>query len=71
YHFGGYGKTTKALDEFKTRIATNNRIPLDRVYTLKMMAGIFDLAQKGFFKSGSTLLVLHTGGLQGNYPNKS
>lgn len=65
YHFGGYGKTTHALEEFKTNFERKNRIPLDPVYTAKMMAGIFDVAQKGFFKTGSTILVIHTGGLQG------
>lgn len=65
YHFGGYGKTTAVLKEFKTKFETEHGIPLDLVYTAKMMAGIVDLVQKGFFKKGSTLLALHTGGLQG------
>lgn len=65
YYFGGYGKTTNALEEFKSNFEKKNRIPLDPVYTAKMMAGIFDLVQKRFFKTGSTLLAIHTGGLQG------
>jgi 1-aminocyclopropane-1-carboxylate deaminase len=65
YHFGGYGKTTAALEQFKSHFETRNTIPLDNVYTAKMMAGIFDLVQKSFFKTGSTLLAIHTGGLQG------
>jgi 1-aminocyclopropane-1-carboxylate deaminase len=65
YHFGGYGKTTRALAEFKKDLENKNRILLDDVYTVKMMAGIFDLVQKNFFKTDSTLLALHTGGLQG------
>jgi 1-aminocyclopropane-1-carboxylate deaminase len=28
-----------------------------------MMAGIFDLLTKGFFKKGSRILALHTGGI--------
>jgi 1-aminocyclopropane-1-carboxylate deaminase/D-cysteine desulfhydrase-like pyridoxal-dependent ACC family enzyme len=35
------------------------------VYTGKMMYGITDLIQKGFFKKGSKILAIHTGGLQG------
>jgi 1-aminocyclopropane-1-carboxylate deaminase len=65
YHFGGYGKTTTALEKFKNNFEKKNHIPLDLVYTAKMVAGVFDLIQKGFFKTGTTLLVIHTGGLQG------
>lgn len=64
YHFGGYGKTTSALEEFKTDFERKTNIPLDPVYTTKMMAGIIDLVRKGFFKSGNTVLAIHTGGLQ-------
>jgi 1-aminocyclopropane-1-carboxylate deaminase len=66
YPFGGYGKTTSALEEFKNAFEKRNKIPLDPVYTAKMMAGVFDLVQKNMFKKGSTLLAIHTGGLQGN-----
>lgn len=65
YHFGGYGKTTLALQEFKNNFERKHNTPLDLVYTAKMMAGVFDLVQKGFFNSGSTLLAIHSGGLQG------
>lgn len=72
YHFGGYGKTTPALEEFKNYFEQKNNIPLDPVYTVKMMAGVFDLVQKEFFKPGSTFLAIHSGGLQKFcYPNKS
>lgn len=66
YHFGGYGKTTPVLDQFKNHFEGRNNIPLDNVYTAKMMAGVFDLAQKEFFKTDTTILALHTGGLQKN-----
>ncbi len=67
YHFGGYGKITNELKEFLQETKDNNQLPLDLVYTGKMLWGIFDLIQKDFFKQGSTLLILHTGGLQNNY----
>lgn len=63
YHFGGYAKTTPALLDFIHEMKKSN-LPLDPVYTGKMIYGIFDLAQKGFFPSGSTVLAIHTGGLQ-------
>jgi 1-aminocyclopropane-1-carboxylate deaminase len=65
YHFGGYGKTTSSLEEFKTDFERKNSIPLDHVYTAKMMVGVLDLVKKSFFKTGITILALHTGGLQG------
>jgi 1-aminocyclopropane-1-carboxylate deaminase len=46
-------------------IQTQFQIPLDHIYTAKMFFGVFDLIKKDFFKSGSTVLLLHTGGLQG------
>ncbi len=64
YHFGGYGKRTCRLDEF-IRQWDMQHIPLDPVYTAKALFGVLDLAKKGFFKRDSTVLFLHTGGLQG------
>ena len=65
YHFGGYAKVTVELIEFINAFKKNTGIPLDPVYTGKMMFGIFDLMDKGFFSKGSKVLALHTGGLQG------
>jgi 1-aminocyclopropane-1-carboxylate deaminase len=65
YHFGGYGKATSELKNFITEINDIHQLPLDIVYTSKMFFGVLDLITKGYFKSGSTVLVLHTGGLQG------
>jgi 1-aminocyclopropane-1-carboxylate deaminase len=67
YHFGGYGKATSELKKFIQEIKTTHQLPLDAVYTGKMLFGILDLATKNYFKEGSTILMLHTGGLQNNY----
>jgi 1-aminocyclopropane-1-carboxylate deaminase len=64
YHFGGYAKQTPQLIEFITSFRATHKVPLDFVYTAKMMSGIYDLISKGFFKRGSTVLAIHTGGLQ-------
>ena len=64
YHFGGYGKPNEAVFSFIRDQQPN--LPLDAVYTAKMMLGLIDLAKKGYFESGYRLLALHTGGLQGN-----
>jgi len=65
YHFGGYGKIKPELISFINRFKKRFNISLDPIYTGKMMYGIFDLIEKGFFPKDSKLLVIHTGGLQG------
>lgn len=65
YHFGGYAKTTSALMKFINDFENEHHIPLDPVYTAKMMFGVFDMIKKNFFPRGSRILVVHTGGLQG------
>lgn len=66
YHFGGYAKKDKTLIEFMNSFYSEFNISTDFVYTGKMMFGVFDLLKKGYFKKGSKILCLHTGGLQGN-----
>ncbi|MCW3085957.1 MAG: hypothetical protein JWP12_3323 [Bacteroidetes bacterium] len=66
YHFGGYAKTKPELLRFMQDFENTHHIPLDFIYTGKMMYGIYDLMQKGEFKIGETIIALHTGGLQGN-----
>ena len=44
-------------------LARTEGIPLDPVYTGKVMAGLIGLARKGFFKPNERILFLHTGGL--------
>ncbi|WP_428660881.1 1-aminocyclopropane-1-carboxylate deaminase/D-cysteine desulfhydrase [Runella sp.] len=65
YHFGGYGKETKELMEFIADFEHQTNIPLEQVYTGKMMFGIVDLVRQGYFKRGEVIVALHTGGLQG------
>ena len=65
YHFGGYAKIDKALIQFMNLFLENTKIQLDPVYTGKMLFGLYDLVEKGFFPSSSRILAIHTGGLQG------
>ncbi|MCF8274599.1 MAG: pyridoxal-phosphate dependent enzyme [Flavobacteriaceae bacterium] len=65
YHFGGYAKVNETLIQFINQFKNDNNIQLDPVYTGKMMFGIFDLLEKGYFPKGSKILAIHTGGLQG------
>lgn len=66
YHFGGYAKVKPELLHFIEQFEKSHNIPLDFIYTGKMMYGIYDLLQKGFFKNKETIVAVHTGGLQGN-----
>lgn len=66
YHFGGYAKRAGELILFMNEFYEKNKIPLDFVYTAKMMFGVNDLISKNFFPQDSNILCLHTGGLQGN-----
>lgn len=65
YHFGGYAKWSPELINFIRRFKSEHGIALDPVYTGKLFFGLFDLASKGHFPRGSTVLAVHTGGLQG------
>ncbi|WP_372753579.1 1-aminocyclopropane-1-carboxylate deaminase/D-cysteine desulfhydrase [Mariniflexile sp.] len=65
YHFGGYAKINTDLITFINEFKNNFNVPLDPVYTGKMMFGIMDLIEKDYFPKGSKLLAIHTGGLQG------
>lgn len=66
YHFGGYAKWKPELIEFIHWFFKEFGVVLDPVYTGKMVFGAFDLIQKNYFPTGSKVLLLHTGGLQGN-----
>ncbi|MBC7408271.1 MAG: 1-aminocyclopropane-1-carboxylate deaminase/D-cysteine desulfhydrase [Arcicella sp.] len=66
YIFGNYGKTTLELIKFIIEFEKRNpSIKLEQVYTGKMMFGVYDMIQKGKFKEGTTICVIHTGGLRG------
>jgi 1-aminocyclopropane-1-carboxylate deaminase len=65
YHFGGYGKVNEELIQFINRFYEQTGIPLDPIYTGKMVFGVIDLIQKNYFPNNSKILLIHTGGLQG------
>ncbi|MCU4580968.1 pyridoxal-phosphate dependent enzyme [Acinetobacter gyllenbergii] len=65
YCCGGYAKTTTELLQFMQHFEQQYAIPLEQVYTAKMMMGLFDLIQQPYFPENSRILAIHTGGLQG------
>jgi len=66
YHFGGYAKNNETLFQFMHDFETEYSMPLDCVYTAKMFYGLFDLIKNKHFKKGTSIVAIHTGGLQGN-----
>ncbi|MBC8032521.1 MAG: pyridoxal-phosphate dependent enzyme [Chitinophagaceae bacterium] len=66
YHQGGYAKRTPELLQFMNEFYRLTAIPTDFVYTGKLMMAFTDLLTKDYFKPGSRVLLIHSGGLQGN-----
>jgi 1-aminocyclopropane-1-carboxylate deaminase len=65
YHFGGYAKINTALIEFINKFKDSYKVPLDPVYTGKMLFGVTDMLNKGVLPKDAKILAIHTGGLQG------
>lgn len=65
YHFGGYAKWNDELIDFIRKVEMEFGIPLDQVYTGKMMFGLAGMMRIGVFEKGCRILVIHSGGLQG------
>lgn len=66
YHFGGYAKHPKTLIDFMNEWFLQTTLPSDFVYTGKLFYAANDLIQKNFFGEESRMLIIHSGGLQGN-----
>jgi 1-aminocyclopropane-1-carboxylate deaminase len=67
YDHGGYAKATKELLDLLPAMRMQHSLPLDSVYTGKLMWAALKEAERGRFSRGSTVLALHTGGLQARY----
>lgn len=65
FHFGGYAKYNEELIRFINSFKMKTNVPLDPIYTGKMVFGIIDLIQKNYFQPNTKILAIHTGGLQG------
>lgn len=65
YHFGGYAKYNEELIRFINSFKEKTQIPLDPIYTAKMLFGILDLIAKNKYPKNTKILAIHTGGLQG------
>jgi len=66
YHFGGYARHPQSLLDFMNQFYRQTGIPSDIVYTGKLFFALCDSINNHFFPAHSRILVIHSGGLQGN-----
>ena len=65
YEFGGFAKRYPPVLDFVDTFRAQTGILLDPIYTAKMFFGVFDMLANGAFPPNSTVVAVHTGGLQG------
>lgn len=70
YHWKGYARMDDDLMKFIKQFKAEHEILLDPIYTSKAAFATLDLIRKGYFEKDSSILFLHTGGLQGWYGMK-
>ena len=64
YTFGGYARTNEELEHFCKNFSLTNHIPAEPIYTGKMFFALYDLTRKNYFRSGSRIIAVHTGGIR-------
>ncbi|KUJ50972.1 1-aminocyclopropane-1-carboxylate deaminase/D-cysteine desulfhydrase [Chryseobacterium sp. JAH] len=62
---GGYGKINDDNVRFINDFKMKYDVPLEPVYTGKMMQKVFEMIDDNYFPAESKILCFHTGGLQG------
>jgi 1-aminocyclopropane-1-carboxylate deaminase len=65
YHCGGFARVNAPLRDFMLDFEAAQGVPLEPVYTGKMLYAIHRLCQQGEWGVDEKLLAIHTGGLQG------
>lgn len=66
YHFGGYAKHPSLLIAYMNELYLREKVPTDLVYTAKLFYATEQLLKSHYFPDGSKVLIIHSGGLQGN-----
>ncbi|MEW2565515.1 pyridoxal-phosphate dependent enzyme [Streptomyces sp. NPDC047070] len=61
FHFGGYARTTPALDAFADDFEQRHGLPVERLYVAKSLYGLATLAAEGAFPRGTTVAAVITG----------
>ena len=65
FHGGGYGKFSPELWQFCLQMQSQHQLPLEPIYSGKMMYALWQLIAQDYFPKGSNIIAIHTGGLQG------
>lgn len=65
FHGGGFAKITPELIAFMQQWYQQTGIALEPLYTGKMLLGLCELVERGFFPAGAKIVAVHTGGMQG------
>ncbi len=65
YHGGGYAKISAKTARYIKQFHLKHSIILEPIYVAKLLMAIENLAEQGYFKKHSEIVVLHSGGLQG------
>jgi 1-aminocyclopropane-1-carboxylate deaminase len=63
--FGGYGRFDRKLIQFILDFRQEYNILLDPIYTGKMFFRVWEMMKNDQIAKGTTILMIHTGGLQG------
>ena len=66
FHLGGYAKTNQAQFDFMNLLWATEKIPTDIVYTSKLFMAVKSLLANNYFSPTAKILMIHSGGLQGN-----
>lgn len=65
FHCGGFARVNQELRDFMLAFEAVHPVPLEPVYTGKMMHAIYQLLKSGQWRSSEPIVAIHTGGLQG------
>lgn len=65
YHCGGYAKFPQDLHAEMISFEQCSGVLLDPVYTSKVVLAARELIYAGYYNAGDSLILMHTGGLQG------
>jgi len=66
FHLGGYAKTNQSQFDFMNLLWATEKIPTDMVYTSKLFMAVKSLLANNYFSPTAKILMIHSGGLQGN-----
>ncbi len=64
YIFDKYAKKQQILDDFCNEFEKSHQIKIEPIYTGRMFYGLYELIKQKYFKSESTIVALHTGGIK-------